>query len=368
MKILYFIGNLPSGGKERRLIELMSGLKNKTDYEILLVLAFNQIDYVYFYKLGVNYVSIDKKPKSKSIKVFFQLHKIVKEYKPDIIHTWGSMQSFYMAPVAFVNKIPLINSQITDAPPHIKKLSFKNFVNKVNFDLSTINLANSYAGLKAYGVENSNKSRVIHNGFNFTRIANLTKPQIIREKFGIKTKYVVAMVATFSEKKDYKTYIESAISILSKRKDVTFLCVGAGDDKPYKKMVSNEFKTFIKFLGRQENVEAIMNICDIGVLMSNPVTHGEGISNAIMEFMAIGKPVIASINGGNEEIVKNNETGFIINPKNSIELTEKIINLLDNKSLRIKMSINSKERIENEFSINKMLNKFVKLYETVAIK
>ena len=66
-----------------------------------------------------------------------------------------------------------------------------------------------------------------------------------------------------------------------------------------------------------------------------------------MKFMAIGKPVIASENGGNGEIIKNDDTGFIICPKSSIELTEKIINLLDNKSLKMRMNRNSRERIKN---------------------
>ena len=61
MKILFFIGNLTSGGKERRLIELMSAGLKSYDFEILLVLAFNEIDYDYFFDLGINYISIDKK-------------------------------------------------------------------------------------------------------------------------------------------------------------------------------------------------------------------------------------------------------------------------------------------------------------------
>ena len=365
MKILYFVGTLRSGGKERRLIELLAALKDKENYEILLVLAFNEIDYDYFFDLGINYISLDKKPNCKSLKVLLKLNSIVKKYKPDVIHTWGSMQTFYMALVALFNKIPLINSQITDAPPNIKKISFQNFVNKFNFVLSTVIIANSYAGLKAYKMDRLKKSKVIHNGFAMSRIANLESVDTIREKFGISTHYVVGMVASFSDKKDYASYIRAANIILEKRKDITFLCVGAGDDLPYKKMVSDENKDFIKFLGRQENVESIINICDIGVLMSNPDTHGEGISNAIMEFMALGKPVIASENGGNEEILKNGETGFIINPKNLKILTEKITCFINNRALKLEMGKNGKKRIINKFCINRMLHEFVNLYRNL---
>ena len=358
MKILYFIGTLRSGGKERRLIELMAGLKNNSDFEILLVLAFDQIDYEYFYNLGIEYISIDKTPNCKSLRPFFRLNSIVKKFKPDIIHSWGNMQSFYMAPIAFLNKIPLINSQITDAPPMIKKFSFQNFVNKFNFALSNIILANSYAGLKAYGVFNNPKSKVIHNGFDMNRIANLEIPQSVKEKIGINTQYIVGMVASFSDKKDYATYIKAACLILEKRKDITFICVGAGDDTPYKKMVPNDVKVFIKFLGRQENVESIMNICDIGVLS----TYTEGISNSIMEFMALGKPVIATDGGGTKELLNDNETGYLVSQQTPKEIYNKVQYLLSKSKLRINMGQLAKERIKIEFSIDNMINKFIKLY------
>jgi glycosyltransferase involved in cell wall biosynthesis len=361
INILYFIGTLCSGGKERRLVELMSGLKDNPDFEILLVLAFNRIDYEYFYNLGIKYTSIDKTPNCKSLGPFFRLNSIVKNFKPDIIHSWGSMQTFYMAPIAILNKIPLINSQITDAPPRIKKFSFQNFVNKFNFALSDVILANSYAGLKAYGVLDNKKSRVIHNGFDMNRIANLESIDSIREKFGINTKFVVGMVASFSDKKDYATYIKAANIILETRKDITFLCIGAGDDSQYKKMILDEHKDFIKFLGRQENVESIMNVCDIGILS----TYTEGISNSILEFMALGKPVIATNGGGTNEIITNDITGFLITQKNQIDLGEKITNLLNDKNLRIKIGKNSKEYIKNEFNINKMRNEFINLYNGI---
>jgi glycosyltransferase involved in cell wall biosynthesis len=236
-------------------------------------------------------------------------------------------------------------------------------VNKFNFALSDVILANSYAGLKAYGVDKLSKSKVIHNGFAMKRISNLESKDSIKEKFDIKTKHVVGMVASFSDKKDYTTYIKAALHVLKNRDDVTFLCVGRGDDLKHKEMVPKNYKPLIKFLGKQENVESIMNICDIGVLMSNPDTHGEGISNAIMEFMALGKPVIASINGGNAEIIKQGEMGFIIKPKNYNELSNKINQLIDDYDFLMEMGNAGKERVIKEFSINKMTTDFIKLYK-----
>ena len=83
--------------------------------------------------------------------------------------------------------------------------------------------------------------------------------------------------------------------------------------KSFESMIPIEFKDKIIFTGKQKHVESIINIFDIGVLCS---CYGEGISNTIMEYMALGKPVIATDCGGNKEIVVHNVTGFLIEPKN----------------------------------------------------
>lgn len=364
MKILYFIGTLRSGGKERRLIELMKGLKSQTDYKILLVLAFNQIDYDYFYDLGIKYISIDKIPNSKSINVFFQLNTIVKQFKPDVIHTWGSMQSFYMGPVAFFHNVPLINSQITDAPPYMKKFSLRNFINRINFAFSSIVLSNSKAGLKSYGVDKLSKSKVIYNGFDFSRIDNLVQNNELRILLNIKETIIITMVASFSKNKDYKTFLEAVRIIHKNNRNIAFLCVGDGDLRA--ELEDAYSSEGLYFLGRRNDVESIMNISDIGVLISNKKVHGEGISNSLMEFMALGKPVIASDNGGNSELVINNESGIILQYNDAKLLSDAISYLAADFKKRKKMGKEANERIINYFSIDRMVNEFRVIYQELG--
>ena len=104
-----------------------------------------------------------------------------------------------------------------------------------------------------------------------------------------------------------------------------------------------------------------------GVLMTNPDLHGEGISNAIMEFMALGKPVVAIDGGGTAEIVKHNQTGFIVKPGSSKELYEKIIFLLDNQQIAIEMGKVGRRVIEDEFGLEKMTDSFVSLYRNFCV-
>jgi len=358
MKILFYIENLRSGGKERRLVELIKGLSKYPDIKMTLVLTKDEIHYTDIFKTEIKIYYTIRKGLKKDPRLFFKFYNIVKKVKPDIIHVWGNMVAVYAIPTKILLGIPMINNQITDAPP-----KFHNTVlnHKITFPFSDLIIANSKAGLKVYNAP-KRKSICIYNGFNFNRLKNLTAQATIKRQFNIKTKYVIAMVASFSDLKDYKTYILSALQVLTTRSDVSFLCVGSGNATPYKQMVPTKNKRQILFLGRQENVESIMNICDIGVLMSNPALHGEGISNALLEFMALGKPVIACNSGGTKELILNNKNGFIIKAQDVEALATKINILLGNNELRKDMGLKSKMIAINKFGINRMINEFEKVY------
>ena len=78
----------------------------------------------------------------------------------------------------------------------------------------------------------------------------------------------------------------------------------------------------IHFKGRINDVEALVNVCTIGVLFS---VDGEGFSNAIMEYTALGKPVIANNAGGTKELVRHNENGYLFIKQSEEEIVSLII-------------------------------------------
>jgi glycosyltransferase involved in cell wall biosynthesis len=357
MKILFFIESLRAGGKERRIIELLKGLKKHADVEVELVLTRKEIHYQEFHDLNIPLHIIERKFLKKDPLLFIKFYNIAKKFQPDLIHVWGHMVAVYAVPTVWKLGIPLLNNEITDATPG-QKLLGKDIV----FNASTKIIANTNAGLKAYGAP-PEKSSVIYNGFNFSRLNKLSPAEEIRDKFNITTRFVVAMVATFSAYKDYKTYISAALDVLKRRSDVTFLCVGDGDDSAFKAMVPAVYTNHILFLGKQNKVESIMNICDVGVLVTDVKNHAEGISNALMEFMALSKPVIATNFGGSTELVVDQSTGFLVEAYDHSELASRINDLLSNDKLRLAMGTASKNRVETQFSIDKMISSFYEEYK-----
>ena len=359
-RILIFIGSLRPGGKERRLIELLTYLKEKACYEILLVMTKNEIHYQNFYQLNIRYEVIRKKWKRNDPTVFYQLFKICKRFQPHIIHTWGRMQSFYTLPSVIGKHIPLVNSQITGAPSRKTNWSLNYLIDRLNFYFSKVVLANSKAGIASFKPP-AGKCKVIYNGINLNRFRNLAEAQQTRTKYGITTPYAVIMTASFSSTKNYNLFLKVAQWVTSIRDDISFIGVGGceQDESEYKKMVNNSSPRIL-FPGKIHDVEALVNACTIGVLFS---TDGEGISNSILEYMALGKPVIANDAGGNRELIRHQQNGYLITNKSVKEIGQLIIGLIDDPGKYQSFGETSKQIIRESFSLEIMGRRFEEIYQ-----
>ncbi len=335
---------------------MLKHLKSSGDVEIELVLTKNIIHYEEIYGLNIPIHIIERRFLKKDPRLFFKFFKIAKAFNPDIIHVWGHMVAVYAVPTKLLLSVPLINNEIVDSTQNPRLLG-KNLV----FKMSDRIIANTYAGLKAYDAP-MEKSAVIYNGFSFDRLKHIAEASAVRDKFAVKTPYVIGMVASFLNYKDYNTYINAALEILKSRNDISFLCIGDGDDSDYRKMIPAEAAHNVLFLGRQSGVESIMNICDVGVLTTNIHYHGEGISNALMEFMSLSKPVITTNYGGSVELVDENETGFLIEPFNAIQLAQHIVHLVDHAHERERIGRNALRTIQEKFSLSTMVRLFREEY------
>jgi glycosyltransferase involved in cell wall biosynthesis len=362
MKILFYTDILRAGGKERRIVELLKGLTQQ-GISCEIVVMEEQIDYPLIYQLGIPIHFLTYKP-PKDPTPFWRFYKLCKSIKPDIVHSWSPMCTFYALPTVKLLGIKLVVSQIVNSPGHVKPFSKVWLSNNLIFPFVDAIVSNSKAGLRDYHPP-VNKSLCIHNGFDFARASDLTDKDTVRDRYGIKTSFIVGMVASMGKSKDYDSYLHAASMVLAKRKDVTFLAVGDGPDfQRLQESIHKEDLPYIKLLGKQTCVEEIMNVCDIGVLS----TFTEGISNSILEFMALGKPVIATEGGGTNEIVFDNETGYLVPQRSPFKLAEKIEYFINNPNEIINMGRAGKIRVENAFSLGRMIRDFITLYERLLLK
>lgn len=358
MKVAFISDHLLGGGKERRLVAIVEGLFKKGNIEALIILMDgtspeDSIAYKYVLELPIPFYYLGRKNRYQKI---FALYEILKNEGVDAVNSWAPpLYSYLLLYSQLRLHIPVYNSSITGARDSYP-LKEKLVAHSLSYISTKVN-SNCARAMEVFHIPSS-KSKVIYNGFNFDRLSNLIQPCDIRERFAIKTKYIVSMAGRYSNAKDWPTHVMAANIILDKGYDVTFLCMGGGDASPYIDMIDLRFRDRICFVGRQDCVESIYNASDIITLS----THGEGISNSILEGMALAKPIVATEGGGTPEIVEEGKSGYITKHKDAKEYAERIMQLLDDENLRQSMGYRGLEIVKQKFNIEQMIDNFEKLF------
>lgn len=363
-KILFFIESLPYGGKERRLIELLIYLKKNTDYELRLVLIENTIQYSYVHDLEIQIDVIERKYFKKDPSFFIRFYRIAKQFNPDIIHTWGRMSTFYSILTKLLLRKPLLSNLIASAKKPLGGKLFFNFIIKTNVYFADVILSNSMAGIKAYNLYNHPKTHLIYNGVRLERFDVKEKTStVVKETLNITANLVVMMVASVNKNKDYDLFLDVAQLITCSYNNITFIGIGGGSEfERIKSRIHNENIQSTLLLGMRSDIEKLISIADICLLLTNKQVHAEGISNSIIEYMAMGKPVITTdSNGGSDEIIVEGASGYIIEA-DACAIKNKIIELISKPELRKQLGSKGKQIIDQKFTIERMGQDYVDLY------
>lgn len=163
----------------------------------------------------------------------------------------------------------------------------------------------------------------------------------------------IAIIGRLTRVKGHKVLVESLPSLKKEVKDIKILIAGSDKGNQMSKLKSyakdlNVDKQ-IKYMGflTDQEIANVMKNSRLGII---PSLWSEAVSRVALEFMASGRPVIASSVGILSEIIKQGINGFIIEPGNSRQLSSSILKILKNTELNIEMGENARELVENYFS------------------
>jgi len=219
-------------------------------------------------------------------------------------------------------------------------------------------------------LESKIHSKVIYNGIEFSEL-NKYKTDVCAHHNENHRTFQIGLIGFLVRQKRHIDFIKSASIVQKSFPNTRFLIYGTPYNHHQSFRYFEELKTLTKklsleknviFNGFQENIlEQILKL-DMVALPS----IDEGGSNAILEAMSLGKPVIAADSGSNPEFVKDGQTGMLYPPKSFVQLAEKILLLIKNQELAAKMGVAAKERTERLFDIKNCIRQYEDLYtETV---
>ena len=213
--------------------------------------------------------------------------------------------------------------------------------------------------------------KVIPNGVDLEKFA-LKKQQITKELSDLGNKSVLLYIGRIEDYKGIDTLIQALDLVRRRVSDVRLLLVGSYEyNKVYYENLCKLIKKlrltqYIRFEGEKSHSEIphYLQIAKILILpsylSSRPIY--EGCPNVILEAMACHRLVIASNIGGIPEIIKNNKNGFLFEPKNSFQLAELILSVLENPEKFQALVENGRKLITRNYAFEIITEKYLEIY------
>lgn len=287
--------------------------------------------------------------------------------KFDIIHAheFFSPPAFFSSIVSVMKRTPLVLTQHNDHLPltiKTKSLYYADACSIGQLSLKQskriIALTSSIKShLLAFGATNY-KIQIIPNAVD-TNIFAPNEQNLLKDKWNLSSP-IVLYVGRFSEVKGIRTLLKAFPAVLGAFPEAKLVLVGGGPLETEINAYEERFPGRIFCLSFVPNdiMPKIYAGCDVVVLPSLEERFG----NVALEAMACGKPVIGSGIGGMLDTIVHEETGLLVQPKNSEHLSNSIIRLLKNDRLRIELGQNGRKRVLKEYSSNVVINKVEQSY------
>lgn len=363
MRILYLTDVSGLGGQENCLLGFARYIERTKFEPVLCCLAKRGWLNEEAERLGVKTYAFDIASGSDYPKGTIRLLRFVRELKPDIIHTQ----------LRFASLLGGLAGRLSYKAAIISTRTYTEYFGKYRFlDYLSSRLSDIVVAVSGSARDivihkeriPCNKVRLIYNGIDLESFRFLSTQDILtnRRSFGLDGCCTVGMVSNLHPIKGHSVLIEAFAKIVrNARLRVKLVIIGKG-------VLLDELRQVCQRLGVENDVVFTGFIPDLSFAMSliDIFAHpsiNEGMSIVMMEAMAFGKPLVATRVGGTPELVIDKQTGFLVPPQDSEALSEALIRLIDDRDLACKMGQNAQERIRDNFTIQKTVRDYERLYE-----
>ncbi|QAR32154.1 glycosyltransferase family 1 protein [Geovibrio thiophilus] len=288
----------------------------------------------------------------------FRLLKIIRRFKPDIVHSHDSHSLTPCIAASWLNdSFKLVHTRRVDFTLK-KKLFNKYRSSRVNL----VAISKAIKNIMADSGIPQERISLIYSGSDKPKAFNTALAAEIRSRLNPQGKTVIGTVANFSDHKDYPTLLRAFDRLCGQRQDVLLLPVGDGPMFGEIKALADTLKCRenIVFTGFCPDVPEMLSIMDIFTMTSKT----EGLCTSIIDAMNASLPTVATRAGGIPELVSDGETGYLCGIGDDAALAAAYGRLLDNESLRSTMAENAFGRAY-DFSAEKMVLSYIDLYKNL---
>ncbi|MBM3250519.1 MAG: glycosyltransferase family 4 protein [Candidatus Omnitrophica bacterium] len=373
INLLYIITKLELGGAQKQLLSLIKRL-DREKFNLFLFTAKKgillgealsmeglQVKPSFFLERPVNPL--------RDMAAFFEIYFFIRKNKIDIVHTHSSKAGIVGRLAARLAGVKTILHTVHGWPFHdyqsriARRLFIRleriaaGFSNRI----VVVSASDWEKGLKNY-IGTPDKYALIRYGIDYAEFNNPNGK--IREEFKAGKDPLVGCISCLKPQKAPEDFIRTVQLVKEALPQAKFLLVGEGELRPRIESLIQRLKLeeAVTLTGWRRDIPRILSGVDVFVLSS----LWEGLPVAVLEAMASGKPVVATDTGGVREVVREEETGFLVPAGRPDVLSGRLLNLLQNASLRKTMGERARAALGEDFRIEKMADEFTLLYEKLT--
>jgi glycosyltransferase involved in cell wall biosynthesis len=370
--IMFPVNQLGVGGAEQQLLELVRGI-DKRRFKPIVVSLYpgGAVEPEVKEVPGVELVCLNRKGRfdfSTLSKVFH----LLRQKRVEIIQPFLTPASFFglVPSLATRNLVKIVTERCgVRVNPNIGSALYRKTEDFLTRFADWV-IPNSQAG-ETYLINRGIKPeriKVIYNGINLNRLA--VKPSLasqIRDSMRLpEGGQVVGITASLTPAKDHTTFFRAAKIVSQVMPQTGFAVLGDG---PLRADLENMVRDLgleqrTVFFGRQREVGSYVSVYDVACLSSK---DHEGCSNATLEAMALGKPVVITDVGGNRELVECGKTGFLVPPGNSEALADALLTCLQKPQEARQMGENARQKVMSQFTVEHMVAEYQSIYEKAVL-
>ncbi len=376
-RILYVIGSLEIGGTETHLLSVAGAMAADGMDVYVFSLAGKGPLLEAFEKAGVNVLVMRRHSFGRSIwgRTFamfmtsIHLFSAMVRLRPSLVHFFLPAAYLVGAPLAILTRQPIRIMSRRSMNLYQKKMPILGRIEHRLHRTMTVILANSdlvLAQLRDEEGVSRQKLRRIYNGVDLTRFVQNGSVAQSRKKLGIgDDALVMTTVANLIAYKGHADLLDALTIARDKLPAGWRLLIAGRDDgigaQLRAQAAASGLSDNVLLLGSRDDIPDLLQTSDIGLLCS----HEEGFSNAILEGMAAGLPMIVTDVGGNAEAVIDGETGIVVPAHAPDRIAAAILALAIDAERRKKFGAAGRSRAEQEFSNARCVQQYSDFYRSL---
>jgi len=294
-----------------------------------------------------------------------------KAAKVDIVHTHDFYTNIFGISSSVIARLPVRIASMRETEG--MRTRAQKSMQRMAFSLAHGIVVNSGAvrnKLLESGI-NKDKIQVVYNGLNIDRVstrnsrdesANSLK---IPATFSRETLFVTIVANMRNDVKDYPMFLRAAQLVKKSIPTAAFLLAGEGELAGGLEQLARELDIMDRtiFLGRCDRLAELLNVSTVCVLSSK----AEGFSNSIIEYMAAGKPVVATDVGGAREAITQGTSGYLVQSGDHKTMAARIISLLEDLPRAHDIGEAGRDVVARRFSCELQLRETEALYDRLLV-